>query len=99
MVEIRWTSQAADDLESIADFIALDSGHYASLVVLDALSAVERLNQFPERGRTVPEARNPEIRELILGNYRIIYRFRDDLVEILSVYHSARLLDPEKLGF
>ena len=43
MAQIRWTPQAADDLEAIADFIALDSGHYASLFVLDVLAATERL--------------------------------------------------------
>jgi len=38
-----------------------------------------------------------EIREIILGNYRIIYRIKDDIVEILTVYHSARLLETENL--
>ncbi len=46
MAEVRWTPQAADDLDASADFIALDSPHYASLFVLDVLQAVERLNRF-----------------------------------------------------
>lgn len=98
MAEIRWTAQAADDLEAIADFIALDSRNYASLFVIDVMSVIERLELFPERGRVVPEFQNPNVREVILGNYRIIYRFQNGIAEILTVYHGARLLDLSKLG-
>jgi len=49
-------------------------------------------------GRIVPEVDSPIVRELILGDYRIIHRIRGELVEILTVYHGKRLLDPEKLG-
>lgn len=97
MAKIRWTPQAADDLEAIADFIALDSGHYASLFVFDVLTAIERLEQFPKLGRAVPEAQNPTAREIIFGNYRIIYRLKANLVEILTIYHGSRLLDPTTL--
>ena len=37
MVEIRWTPQAADDLEAITNFIAVDSAHYARLFARDVL--------------------------------------------------------------
>lgn len=97
MAEIRWTAQAADDLDSIAGFIAGDSVHYASLFVMDVLDAVLKLKDFPQSGRMVPEAQDPLIRELILGNYRIVYRTNKELVEILTVYHGARLLDPADL--
>ena len=49
MVEIRWTEQAADDLEAIAEFIAKDSPHYASIFCIDVLTATERLTIFPDR--------------------------------------------------
>ena len=97
MAEIRWTPQAADDLEAIADFISEDSTHYAGLFVIDVLNAVQRLKNFPQSGRIVPESNDPIIREIILGNYRIVYRVKPDLVEILTVYHGARLLDPSTL--
>jgi len=97
MAEIRWTRQAADDLEVIACFIAEDSVHYARLFVLDVMSAVERLAVFPHLGRIVPEINNPAIREIILGNYRIIHRIREECIEIVTVYHTARLIDPAKL--
>ena len=55
MAQVRWTPQAADDLDSIAEFISQDSPQYSSLFVIDVLYAVERLNQFPKSGRIVPE--------------------------------------------
>ncbi len=69
MAEIRWTPQAADDLEAITRFIAADSPHYASLFALDALAAVERLHDYPHWGRIAPEFNTPSVREILLGNY------------------------------
>jgi len=94
---VRWTPQASDDLESIAEFIAVDSAEYASLFVMDVVEAVERIGRFPEIGRVVPEARKMDAREVILGNYRIVYRQRMGAVEIITIYHTSRLLDPSKL--
>ena len=97
MAELRWTPQAADDLEAITDFIAADSPQYATLFAIDVLTAVERLEVFPRSGRVVPEMQASDIREIVLGNYRIVYRIRGDLVEILTVWHGSRLLDPSRL--
>lgn len=97
MVEIRWTPQAASDLESIAQFIAADSAHYAQIFVIDVFQAIERLTSFPQLGRIVPEVDDPAIREILLGNYRIVYRLREAVVEVLTIYHAARLLDPGSL--
>ncbi len=97
MAEVKWTPQAAGDLEAITQFIAADSPHYASLFAMDVLAAVERLMAFPYSGRIVPEVNNPAIREIIFGSYRIVYRVKDGVVEILTVYHGARLLDPSRL--
>ena len=97
MAEIRWTLQAADDLEAIAKFISADSPQYAKLFAIDVIKAIERLGSFPRSGRIVPELGNSAIREIILGNYRIVYRIKKDVVEILAVYHGARLLDPSGL--
>jgi len=98
MAEVRWTPQAADDLEAITEFIARDSSHYASLFVINVLQAVERLIGFPESGRIVPEKNDPQIREIILGNYRIVYRLRQGTVELLTIHHASRPLDISKLS-
>ena len=97
MARIRWTEQAADDLEAIAEYIARDSPHYASLFCLNVIAKIELLEAFPKLGRIVPETDDVSIRELLMGNYRIIYRLVDDFAEILTVYHGARILDPERL--
>jgi len=97
VAEVRWTPQAADDLEAITEFIAADSPPYASLFAMDVLAAVERLVPFPYSGRIVPELDDPSVREILLGNYRIVYRVTGEVAEILTVYHGARLLDPSRL--
>lgn len=97
MAEIRWTEQAVDDLAAITDFIAHDSQEYACLFASDVIDVVDRIAGFPNIGGVVPEVQDPSIREVILGNYRIVYRVRGYGVEILTVYHSARLLDPSRL--
>ena len=97
MAEVRWTPQASDDLEAIADFIALDSPHYAKLFVIDVLAVTARLESFPNSGRVVPEIGEPSFREILFGDYRIVYRIRQDVAEVLTVYHGARLLDPDRL--
>ncbi len=64
---------------------------------MDVLAAVGRLANFPNSGRVVPEIKDPGIREILLGSYRIVYRVKGDLLELLTVYHGARLLDPSRL--
>ena len=98
MAQVRWTPQAADDLDAIAEFIARDSAHFAGLFVANILQTVDQLADFPESGRAVPEIGERTIRELVVGSYRIIYRLRPEAAEILTIHHGARLLDPRKLG-
>ena len=97
MAEVRWTSQAVEDPENITNYIAANSLHHANLFAMDVLAAVERLVTFPASGRVVPELNEPSVREIILGAYRIVYRIKEGIVEIMTVYHGARLLDPSKL--
>lgn len=97
MAEIRWTEQAAEDLDAIVRYIARDSPHYASLFCINVLTKIEMLEKFPMLGRIVPETGDPAIRELLFGNYRIIYRVKPDAVQLLSIYHGSRLLDPDRL--
>lgn len=62
-----------------------------------AFHATDRLAELPRSGRIVPELEIENIREIILGNYRLIYRVREDQVQILTVHHGARLLDIGKI--
>ena len=93
MARINWTDQALVDLDEICEFIARDAPRYAQLFADRLFESVERLKEFPNSGRVVPEMGIENIREIIFGNYRIIYRVKFDEVEILTVFHASRLLD------
>ncbi len=98
MAEIKWTTQALEDIENIADYIAKDSPYFASVQVERFLSATEQLLNQPTSGRIVPEIKNPQIRELITGNYRIIYRIlSENRVDILTIHHSSKLIRDSRL--
>ena len=92
MDRLRWTFQAVEDIEAICEFIAKDSSVYARLFAKDILETVTHIKDFPKSGRIVPEFSDENIREMILGNYRVIYRTNNEVIEILTIYHSARLL-------
>jgi toxin ParE1/3/4 len=96
MAEVAWTPQALDDLEAVCLFIARDSPEMAAVFADRAFRATDRLADYPRSGRVVPELRNDVIREIIVGNYRLIYRIRRDVAEILTVHHAARRLDVDE---
>jgi plasmid stabilization system protein ParE len=58
---------------------------------------IEQLELFPYSGRVVPEYNQPNLREIIYQNYRVIYRVKTGLIEIVRITHGARLL-PEDLA-
>lgn len=91
MTAVFWTARAQADLAAIHAFVEADSPHFASVVVRRLLQAVDRLQQFPQSGRAVPEYSDPAIREVILSPYRIVYRVVDaETVHVLTVHHAAR---------
>ncbi|HLH22915.1 MAG TPA: type II toxin-antitoxin system RelE/ParE family toxin [Chloroflexota bacterium] len=97
MARVTWTDQALDDLDSICLFIARDAPRYAELFAGRVFRATEWLAQFPQSGRVVPELGRSDIREVVVQNYRVIYRLLPDEVQSLTVHHGARLLrDPER---
>jgi plasmid stabilization system protein ParE len=97
VTRLRWSPRSVDDLEAIHAFIARDSSRYADLVSRRIVAATERLIQFPEIGRIVPEVGEPRLRELIVRPFRIVYRVRVDLVEIVTVFRGSRAF-PELAG-
>jgi addiction module RelE/StbE family toxin len=91
VTRIIWSPLAIEDTEAIRAYVARDSPHSADLLVERLVAAVERLEAHPLSGRVVPEVGDEALREVIHGNYRIVYRVRPDLVEIVTVFHGARL--------
>ncbi len=92
---VAWSVEALENLESLHRYVASDSPRYADLLVERICDAVVQLETFPQSGRIVPEYSDPSLRELIVGNYRIIYYIEPDQTVVVTVHHSARRLDKE----
>lgn len=91
MVRVNWTFQARKDLKNIFDYISKDSRQYAKLQVVRIKSRTKLLATQPFIGIEVPEISNSEIRQIVEGKYRIIYRVIDNSrIDILTIHHSAR---------
>ena len=90
--KLVWTPLARDDLRRIVSYVARDNPGAATRVGEGILSSVEPLQSMPRMGRMVPERQDETIRETIRGNYRIIYRLREEgnVIEIWRVWHGAR---------
>jgi plasmid stabilization system protein ParE len=77
-MKVEWTAPAVDDVLAIKSYLARDSDVYAERFAERIIEAAESLASLPRRGRAVPEANGDTIRELIFGNYRIIYRLEQN---------------------
>lgn len=93
-MKVRWTDKARRHLRAIHDYIATDSPKYATRTVDRITRKGERLKRFPLLGHVVPEYEVESVRQVLEGNYRIIYRVRPDSVQILAVIHAARQMPP-----
>ncbi len=97
MAKIVWSRRSLIDLEDIAEYIAKDSIKYSKITLEGLISEASKLETNPQIGRVVPELSNERIREIIKGNYRIIYQVIENGVSVLTVHHSAR--DLRRRGF
>jgi len=87
------TKNAQDNLEKIANYIWVDSKSRAQSWFKIVKEKIKSLESNPRRGRKVPEYEGEkEIREILLGSYRIIYEIDKNQIYVLYVYHGARLL-------
>lgn len=88
--QVRWSHEAATDLESIAEYISKDSLYYAASFVGEILAAASSLDRFSTGGRVVPEVGDDTVRELLVKGYRLLYKLGEDSVLILAVIHGRR---------
>jgi len=89
---IRWTDRALRDLAGIGEYIAQHDPLAASRWVSRLLRAVEDAALLPRAGRPLPEVGRRDVREVLRGNYRIVYRVGDHEIEVLTVFEGHRLL-------
>jgi len=93
MVEVKWTDQALKNLSEIAEYISKDSVRSAEITAAKLFSAPDILAQHPAIGRVVPEFNIKSIRQLVQGNYRIIYRVvSENEIHVLALHHIKRKL-------
>ena len=95
MGKIIWAPSALKDIDSIAQYIERDSVDQAALFVTRIIEMVDRLEEFPQSGRVIPEIRNSSYREIIYGAYRIMYRITEKEIWITGVLHGAKNWRPE----
>lgn len=93
MAKIVWTETALSDLDNIGEYISKDSAKYAELTVLELFQSVDILETHPYAGFKVSEFKVESIRQIVYGNYRVIYEIIDDFrIDILTVHHCSRLI-------
>lgn len=95
-MNVVWSPRAIERVLEAAEQIALDKPGAATCWAKSTFDAVERLERYPESGRVVPELERSEVREIIHGSYRVIYRIEETRVLNLTVRHTSRQLDPSE---
>ncbi|WP_337287990.1 type II toxin-antitoxin system RelE/ParE family toxin [Candidatus Methylomirabilis sp.] len=93
---VEWAQPASKDLENIIDYISQDNIDTAITIFEKIKSKCSALNQFPDRGRIVPELKAYGIlsyRELIVSPWRVICRTSNQKIHVLAVLDSRRSMD------
>lgn len=96
-MRIIWSPLAVERAAEIAEYISHDNPTAAKKWIDTVFSKVEQLKSFPESGRIVPEINSKDFRELIYGNYRIIYRVENIQVSILTIRHGKQILPIDEI--
>jgi addiction module RelE/StbE family toxin len=97
MAQVNWTDSALQYLNDIGDYIAKDSHRYAEITVSRLFESVDILESHPLSGVMTPEFENEAIRQIIRGDYRIVYQIIDEFsIDILTVHNCARLITNTK---
>ena len=92
-IKVRWSPQAVEDIESIAEYISRDSQFYAQATVTKIIDFARSAAQFPRMGRMVPEFNDKNIRERLVYSYRLVYKIERASILIVAVIHGKQLFD------
>jgi len=98
MAEVIWTEPALQELDAIAEYIALDNPAAARHWVQEVFEKTERLEDFPQSGRTPPELPDSVYREVVVPPCRVFYREDDKRVLVLYVMREEQQLRRYMLG-
>lgn len=97
-MRLFWTETAKEDLLSIRRYISTDNPTAANRGVERLRLRARNALHAPLSGRMVPEFLREDIRELIEGNYRIVYQVFEDRLVVLTVFEGHRLFPMENVG-
>jgi len=92
-MKINWTQPALYAAQDIKSFIEKDSPLYAEKFILKLIKRIELLRLHPDSGTHIPGYEKKNIRQIIVGNYRVIYQHSDAGVLILHIVHGKRDFD------
>jgi len=87
-----WSALAVEQVRDIASYITLDKQSVALQWAEKIFNSVERLSEFPNSGRTAPEINRNEIREIVNGNFRVIYKVKEKEILVLIVKSYRQIL-------
>jgi plasmid stabilization system protein ParE len=90
--QVRWSARARDDLISIGRYIAAENPRSARLWVERLRLGANDAAQSPLAGRRIPETDRKDLRETLLGSYRIVYKVVKTCIEVVNVFEGHRLL-------
>ncbi len=96
-MKLHWTRQAQQELLEIGRYISKDNRAAARRWVERLRQRAQQAAEHPYSGRIVPEHSRPELREILVRNYRIVYLVGEDAIAVLSVFEGHRLL-PNDMG-
>ena len=92
MAQVIWTDPALNDLDAIADYIAIENPVAAAELVRKVFEHVEQLEAHPESGSRPPELKRSRYRQIVEPPCRIFYRYDGETVLVLFVMRSEQLL-------
>ena len=91
-MKLIWTREALENIIEVENNISQDNPSKAIEFTGYLIDKCEYLIDNPDMGRVVTKFSDPQIRELIVKNYRIVYRHIAEEIQILTVFEGHRLL-------
>lgn len=92
-IKVKWSPEAVEDVESIAQYISRDSKFYAQATVSKVIDFSHSVARFPQMGRVVPEFNDKKIRERLVYSYRLVYKIERARILVIAVIHDKRSFD------
>lgn len=96
-MRIIWSPLSLGRISEIADFISEDKPGAALNWIDSIFDSINKISDFPDTGRIVPEVHHKDVRETFVGDYRVIYKIEKKQISVLTVRHGKQLLSKEDL--